>query len=110
MDKEPARLDAAKSFGADLMVQPGEAAAAVAEASGGLGADVAIEAVGVPETFEEAACPARRKVGSVVMTEPTLRRLGILPSFTAAVRGSSCPQVPAPPPFPSPAPGPSAPG
>src|SRR5256714_1392767 len=52
VDKDPARLDAAKSFGADLMVQPGEAVAAVAEASGGLGADVAIEAVGVPETFE----------------------------------------------------------
>src|SRR6185436_10963824 len=52
VDKEPARLDAAKSFGADLMVRPDEAAAAVAEASGGLGADVAIEAVGVPETFE----------------------------------------------------------
>ena len=52
VDKEPARLDAAKSFGADVLVQPGEAAAAVAEASGGLGADVVIEAVGVPETFE----------------------------------------------------------
>jgi alcohol dehydrogenase len=52
VDKEPARLDAAKSFGADVLVQPGEAVAAVAEASGGLGADVAIEAVGIPETFE----------------------------------------------------------
>ncbi|MEU5266956.1 alcohol dehydrogenase catalytic domain-containing protein, partial [Amycolatopsis sp. NPDC021455] len=52
VDKEPARLDAAKSFGADVLTRPGEAAAAVAEASGGLGADVAIEAVGVPETFE----------------------------------------------------------
>ena len=52
VDKEPTRLDAAKSFGADVSVQPGEAAAAVAEASGGLGADVVIEAVGIPETFE----------------------------------------------------------
>ncbi|MFI5589501.1 zinc-binding dehydrogenase [Amycolatopsis sp. NPDC051758] len=52
VDKEPARLDAAKSFGVDVSVQPGEAAAAVAEASGGLGADVVIEAVGIPETFE----------------------------------------------------------
>jgi alcohol dehydrogenase len=52
VDKEPARLDAAKSFGADLMVSPDDAAAVVAEASGGLGADVAIEAVGIPETFE----------------------------------------------------------
>ncbi|MEU7788880.1 zinc-dependent alcohol dehydrogenase family protein [Amycolatopsis sp. NPDC049159] len=52
VDREPARLDAAKSFGADLMVRPEDAAAAVAEVSGGLGADVAIEAVGIPETFE----------------------------------------------------------
>ncbi|WP_328457794.1 zinc-dependent alcohol dehydrogenase family protein [Amycolatopsis sp. NBC_00438] len=52
VDKEPARLDAAKSFGADVLVQPGEAATAVTEATGGLGADVVIEAVGIPETFE----------------------------------------------------------
>ncbi|MFF1607542.1 zinc-dependent alcohol dehydrogenase family protein [Amycolatopsis sp. NPDC058278] len=52
VDKEPARLDAAKSFGADVLVLPGEAATAVNEATGGLGADVVIEAVGIPETFE----------------------------------------------------------
>ena len=52
IDKEPSRLDAAKSFGADVLVRPEDAQAAVLEASGGLGADVAIEAVGVPETFE----------------------------------------------------------
>ena len=52
VDREPARLDAAKSFGADVLVQPGDAEAAVMQASGGLGADVAIEAVGIPETFE----------------------------------------------------------
>ena len=52
VDREPARLDAAKAFGADVLVQPGDAEAAVMQASGGLGADVAIEAVGIPETFE----------------------------------------------------------
>ncbi|MFI5615807.1 alcohol dehydrogenase catalytic domain-containing protein [Amycolatopsis sp. NPDC051903] len=52
VDKETTRLAAAKGFGADVVVQPEEAAEAVREASGGLGADVAVEAVGVPETFE----------------------------------------------------------
>ncbi|MBN9743223.1 alcohol dehydrogenase [Amycolatopsis sp. A1MSW2902] len=52
IDKEPARLAAAKAAGADVTVQPSEAEAAVREAGGGLGADVALEAVGVPETFE----------------------------------------------------------
>ncbi|MDT7802117.1 MAG: alcohol dehydrogenase [Actinomycetota bacterium] len=44
VDKQPARLDAAKAVGADVLVQPAEAAAAVDEATGGLGADVVIEA------------------------------------------------------------------
>ncbi len=53
VDLAPARLEAAKRFGADVVVGPGDdAAAAVAELTGGLGADTAIEAVGVPETFE----------------------------------------------------------
>jgi alcohol dehydrogenase len=53
IDREPARLAAAKNFGADVLVQPGEdPVAIVAELTGGLGAHVAIEAVGVPETFE----------------------------------------------------------
>ncbi|MFD8496071.1 zinc-dependent alcohol dehydrogenase family protein [Amycolatopsis sp. NPDC059657] len=53
VDLEPSRLAAAKTFGADVLVQPGEdAVAVVGELTGGLGADVAIEAVGVPETFE----------------------------------------------------------
>jgi alcohol dehydrogenase len=53
IEREPARLAAAKSFGADVLIQPGESAATtVAEMTGGLGADVVIEAVGLPETFE----------------------------------------------------------
>ncbi|WP_020658872.1 zinc-dependent alcohol dehydrogenase family protein [Amycolatopsis benzoatilytica] len=52
VDKEPSRLAAAKDAGADLTVLPEEAEAVVREAGGGLGADVALEAVGVPETFE----------------------------------------------------------
>lgn len=52
IDKEPARLAVAKAAGADVTVQPAEAETAVRDASGGLGADAAVEAVGVPETFE----------------------------------------------------------
>lgn len=48
------RLEAAKVFGADLTVNNGgsDAVTFVKELTGGLGADVAIEAVGVPESFE----------------------------------------------------------
>jgi len=48
------RLDAAKLFGADVTVNNGreDALDVVLELTGGLGADVAIEAVGTPDTFE----------------------------------------------------------
>ncbi|MGI8664659.1 MAG: zinc-dependent alcohol dehydrogenase family protein [Jatrophihabitans sp.] len=51
------RLEAAKQFGADVVINNSEQdpIAAVLELTGGLGVDVAIEAVGVPATFELAA-------------------------------------------------------
>ena len=54
IDMASARLDAAKQFGADVVINNAEQEpiAAVRELTGGLGADVAIEAVGVPATFE----------------------------------------------------------
>jgi alcohol dehydrogenase len=53
VDKAPARLDAAKLFGADMTLGPGSACAEqVVAATDGLGADVVIEAVGTPEAFE----------------------------------------------------------
>ncbi|MDX3659568.1 zinc-dependent alcohol dehydrogenase family protein [Streptomyces sp. ID05-26A] len=53
VDLATSRLDAAKQFGADVTVGTAEEAERViGELTGGLGADVAIEAVGVPETFE----------------------------------------------------------
>ncbi len=54
IDLADARLDAARRFGADVVVNNGrqDAVAAVMDATGGLGADVAVEAVGVPATFE----------------------------------------------------------
>ncbi|MET7850316.1 alcohol dehydrogenase catalytic domain-containing protein [Streptomyces avermitilis] len=53
VDLAPARLDAAKRLGADAVAVAGEEAEPlVADLTQGLGADVVIEAVGVPETFE----------------------------------------------------------
>ena len=57
IDKADSRLDAAKQFGADVTVNNDreDPASVIAGLTGGLGADVAIEAVGVPATFELAA-------------------------------------------------------
>ena len=54
IDLADSRLDKALEFGADVVINNGneDALARVMELTGGLGADVAIEAVGVPETFE----------------------------------------------------------
>ncbi|MGZ4520821.1 MAG: zinc-dependent alcohol dehydrogenase family protein [Mycobacteriaceae bacterium] len=66
IDVAPARLEAAKQFGADVVVNNAELdpIAAVRELTAGLGADVAIEAVGVPATFE-LAVDLVRPVGRV---------------------------------------------
>jgi alcohol dehydrogenase len=57
IDMASSRLEAAKHFGADVVINNSEQdpIGAVMELTGGLGADVAIEAVGVPATFELAA-------------------------------------------------------
>ncbi|UUO01076.1 zinc-dependent alcohol dehydrogenase family protein [Mycolicibacterium novocastrense] len=54
IDMADSRLDAARKFGADAVVNNGreDPHAVIAELTGGLGADVTMEAVGVPETFE----------------------------------------------------------
>jgi alcohol dehydrogenase len=53
IDKAEARLQAAKQFGADITLQPdADLLEAVRAVTGGLGADVAMEAVGTPATFE----------------------------------------------------------
>jgi len=53
IDLAESRLEAATRFGADVVIGAGpDPAARVAELTGGLGADVTIEAVGVPATFE----------------------------------------------------------
>ena len=54
IDLDDGRLEAARRFGADVTVNNGtkDAVAAVMDLTEGLGADVSIEAVGVPDTFE----------------------------------------------------------
>jgi alcohol dehydrogenase len=53
IDTSPSRLDAAKRLGADVVINANDdVVSAVMELTEGLGADVAIEAVGLPQTFE----------------------------------------------------------
>jgi alcohol dehydrogenase len=54
IDKSDARLDAAKQFGADVTVNNSreDPLAVIKDMTGRLGADVSIEAVGTPATFE----------------------------------------------------------
>ena len=54
IDIDDARLERARELGADVTINNagGTAVADVMKLTGGLGADVAIEAVGVPDTFE----------------------------------------------------------
>jgi alcohol dehydrogenase len=61
VDLADRRLEAAKLFGADVVVNNGrqDPLAAIHELTGGSGADVAIEAVGVPATFELATTLVR---------------------------------------------------
>jgi alcohol dehydrogenase len=61
IDFADSRLEAAKQFGADVVVNNGreDPLAVVRELTGGLGADVSVEAVGVPATFELATQLAR---------------------------------------------------
>ncbi|WP_367325246.1 zinc-dependent alcohol dehydrogenase family protein [Streptomyces sp. HUAS ZL42] len=53
VDLAPARLEAARQLGADAVADPREAPEElIADLTDGLGADVVVEAVGVPESFE----------------------------------------------------------
>jgi alcohol dehydrogenase len=61
IDLADSRLEAAKHVGADITINNGreDAVAVVRDLTGALGADVAIEAVGVPAAFELATALAR---------------------------------------------------
>ncbi|MDO3401548.1 zinc-dependent alcohol dehydrogenase family protein [Mycolicibacterium neoaurum] len=61
IDTADTRLEAARKFGADVLVNPGSESAheVVDRLTGGLGADCVMEAVGTPGTFEESVRLAR---------------------------------------------------
>ncbi|WP_051950942.1 alcohol dehydrogenase catalytic domain-containing protein [Actinacidiphila yeochonensis] len=59
VDVDTSRLDTAKRLGADAVAGPEEAEALVEDLTGGLGADVVVEAVGAPEAFEQCVRMAR---------------------------------------------------
>jgi alcohol dehydrogenase len=74
------RLELAERFGADVVINNAEvdAVAAVMDLTDGLGADVALEAVGVPETFElatELVRPGGRIANIGVHGEPAALHL-----------------------------------
>ncbi|CAN0431325.1 unnamed protein product, partial [Phaeothamnion confervicola] len=83
IDKADSRLEAAKLFGADIVVNNGreDAVAAVKSMTNGLGADVSIEAVGVPATFDlatELIRPGGHVANIGVHGEPTALHLETL--------------------------------
>jgi alcohol dehydrogenase len=53
IDPTPARRDWAEKFGAKVVTTPEQARGEIDQLTDGLGADVAVEAVGIPETFEQ---------------------------------------------------------
>lgn len=78
IDLSPGRREFAKQFGASDAVGPEEAQAKIDELTDGLGADVAIEAVGIPETFElctEIVRPEGRVANIGVHGEPATLHL-----------------------------------
>ncbi len=80
IDLADSRLEAAKQFGADLTInnQTADPKQAIAEMTDGLGADVAMEAVGVSATFELAASlirPGGRVANIGVHGEPATLHL-----------------------------------
>ena len=64
IDPAATRRERALAFGADSVADPADAEAALDRLTGGLGADVTIEAVGIPETFEQ-CCQLVRPGGHV---------------------------------------------
>jgi alcohol dehydrogenase len=64
IDPAATRRERALAFGADSVADPADAEATVDRLTGGLGTDVTIEAVGIPETFEQ-CCKLVRPGGHV---------------------------------------------
>ncbi|WP_336033144.1 alcohol dehydrogenase catalytic domain-containing protein [Geodermatophilus sp. FMUSA9-8] len=79
VDPVPARRDAAVALGADLALSPDDdVVERVRELTGGLGADVGMEAVGIPETFDlavDVVRPGGRVANIGVHGKPTTLHL-----------------------------------
>ncbi|MDN5797307.1 MAG: S-(hydroxymethyl)mycothiol dehydrogenase [Intrasporangium sp.] len=91
VDLDERKLDTAKGFGATHTVNSGrtDPVEAIRELTGGFGADVVIEAVGRPETYEQAFY-ARDLAGRVVLVGvPTPDRQVTLPMIDIFGRGGS---------------------
>lgn len=91
VDVNPAKLEKAKELGATHTVNSSEvdAVAAIQELTGGFGADVVIDAVGRPETYEQAFY-ARDLAGRVVLVGvPTPEMKLELPLLDVFGRGGS---------------------
>lgn len=65
-DKSPEALKCAEDCGADVLLTPEEAPGAVQDLTGGLGVDVVLEIVGIPETLAW-SLPALKRGGKLVI-------------------------------------------
>ena len=91
VDIDDAKLETAKGFGATHTVNSAktDAVEAIREATGGFGADVVVEAVGRPETYEQAFY-ARDLAGTVVLVGvPTPDKQVNLPMIEIFGRGGA---------------------
>ncbi|MBQ6640349.1 MAG: S-(hydroxymethyl)mycothiol dehydrogenase [Saccharopolyspora sp.] len=91
VDKDPKKLDWAKQFGATHTVNAGEqdTVEAIRELTDGFGADLVVDAVGVPETYKQAFY-ARDLAGTVVLVGvPTPEMRLELPLLDVFARGGS---------------------
>ena len=66
VDLDPHARDLAKSYGADEVLDPADAAGAISDQTAGLGVDAVIEIVGYPETLDW-SLPALKSGGKLIL-------------------------------------------
>jgi len=66
VDMDPRALDLAKKFGADETLEPAEAPEALKELTKGIGVDVVLEIVGIPETLNW-SLPSLKRGGKLIL-------------------------------------------
>lgn len=79
----PERQAMAKRFGADIVLEPGDAVQEIMSLTGNVGVDIAVEALGHQTTFEN-ACAVTRLGGTV----SSVGVYGAFPTLTMATSGS----------------------